>query len=199
MPLACRSASARSVPRGLAVAEAGEAGGFVIRPVRRNLTNFLVKFLSATTRLPLYLFVDGPLDRHQPLWVPSGHKPRRAQRLLRHTRAPRAEFISGGTIAGFSSLRQSDPACCGGQGGGEGACAMERIKTRLGTYRFVVLVHRWAIKFPRADSWRRLREGLLANRRERRYRPQRLATTVSGPASRSARSGSSNAQGAPAH
>jgi hypothetical protein len=46
---------------------------------------------------------------------------------------------------------------------------MDRIKTRLGTYRFVVLVHCWAIKFPRTNSWRHFNEGLLANRRERRY------------------------------
>lgn len=46
---------------------------------------------------------------------------------------------------------------------------MERMETRLGTYRFVVLFHRWGIKFPRTSSWRHFSQGLLANKRERRY------------------------------
>ena len=43
------------------------------------------------------------------------------------------------------------------------------METRSGAYRFVVFFHRWAIKLPRANSWKRFREGLLANRQERRY------------------------------
>ena len=43
------------------------------------------------------------------------------------------------------------------------------MEARSGTYRFVVLFHRWVIKFPRANSRRRFREGSLANRQERRY------------------------------
>jgi hypothetical protein len=43
------------------------------------------------------------------------------------------------------------------------------MKVYRGSYRVVVLAKRWAIKFPRPDGWRRLRDGLLANRLERRY------------------------------
>jgi hypothetical protein len=42
------------------------------------------------------------------------------------------------------------------------------MEVRWGSYRVVLLVKRWAIKFPRANSWQRFQEGLLANRQERK-------------------------------
>ena len=42
------------------------------------------------------------------------------------------------------------------------------MEVRWGSYRVALLIKRWAIKFPRTNSWPRFQEGLLANRQERK-------------------------------